>query len=231
MTLALTLRQRVSEPTFSFGLVLNGVAQESETPSVTYEIYWRWDDEPEMKPEYLGQGVAGHSLRVPFETKGRNLRLFLVSRTGDGLRSVARIEEAVQTVFSAPALAYSGEQNIEAAEDLSPFDLIHIFEDGGTPKAELADSTDNTKPARAFVVEAAFGGSLHGGDLVRLFFGGNIITKTGAGWTPGSVLYLGTSGGITDTEPTTSGSVSQVIGTAITSETAIFEPDEPFENP
>ncbi len=222
----LILEPNLSESSFAKNILLDGVVALSETPSTTAEIFWRWDDETSMKPESLGRVTAGNSLRIPFDLKGRDIRLYLVSETADGLRSVSGIEQAVQTVFAAPARDYSGEINVEAGENLDPFDLVHIY-DSGTEKAEKADASDPTKPARAFVIEAAAGDSLVTGDQVRLFFGGNLITKTGAGWTPGDVLYLDTAGGITNVAPSTSGYIVQVIGTAITDEIAIFEPDEP----
>lgn len=225
----LILEPNLSEPTFSRNILLDGTVHLTETLSTSGDVYWRWEDEPDMKPEHLGRVTAGNSLRVPFETKGRDLRLFLVSETADGLRSVQRIEEAVQTVFSAPARVYSGEKALETSEDLLPFDLINIYSDGGTPKAQKADASDATKPCTSFVVEAATGGGgLTGGSDVRLFFGGNIIETTGR--TPGAVQYLSeTAGLMTETPPTGSGKIVQVIGRAITATEVIFEPDEPVE--
>lgn len=206
---------------------MNGVAVAEETVSTVFYVYWRWDDEPDMKPEYLGTGVAGNSLRVPFELKGRDIRLFLVSQTEDGQRSVANITEAEQVVFSAPARAFSGEEVIEAGESLNPFDLINIYNDSGA-KAQKADAADPTKAAGAFVVEAASaGGGLAPGESVRLFFGGNIIETTGR--TPGAVQYLSeTPGGMTETPPTGSGKIVQVIGRSISATKVIFEPSEPI---
>lgn len=227
----LILEPNLSEATFSKNIFLDSAVPLSETPSQVGHVYWRWEDEPSMKLEYFGRVVAGHSLRVPFDTKGRDLHLYLVSETADGLRSVQRIEEAVQTVFSAPARAYSGEENIEAGEDLLPFDLINIYDDSGTPKARKADASDASKPCAAFVIEAASGGgSLVGGSQVRLFFGGNIITTTGR--TPGAVQYLSeTAGEMIETPPVGTGKTIQVIGRAISATKVIFEPDEPIPIP
>jgi hypothetical protein len=100
MTEPLILRRRVSELTFTLGLVLNGVAPAGETTSTVGEIFWRWEDEPDMAPELLGRAVSGKSLRVPFDLKGRDIRLFINSQTSDGRRSVAAITEAEQIVYS-----------------------------------------------------------------------------------------------------------------------------------
>lgn len=220
----LILEPRLSEATFSNNILLDGIAALTETPSVVGELWWRWEDEPNMKPEFLARVTAGQSMQIPFEAKGRDIHLFLVSETADGLRSVERIEEAVQTVVSVPARVYSGETDIEAGENLAAFDLINIYLDGSTPKARKADADDNTRPAHAFVIEAATaGGGLTTGSLVRLFFGGNIITASGR--TPGATQYLSkTAGQMTETAPTGSGAIVQEIGTAITATEVIFEP-------
>lgn len=227
----LILEPNLSEATFAKGILLDGFVPLTETPSTIAEIHWRWEDEPTMKPEFLGRVAAGHTLRVPFDLKGRDIRLFLISETSEGLKSVGLIEQAEQVVFSSPARVYSGEEAIVAGEDLDPFDLINIYDDAGTSKARKADANDPTMPARAFVVEAASaGGSLVGGQHVRLFFGGNLITRTsGSPWTAGDVLYLSASspGRITGTPPAGTGDIVQIIGTAIDGDTAIFEPDEP----
>lgn len=85
-------------------LVLDGEPVVDTTESVIGDIYWRWEDEPSMVPEFLATGVAGHDVVVPFDLKGREIRLFLVSKTADGDASVRDIKEAEQTVFTPPLL-------------------------------------------------------------------------------------------------------------------------------
>lgn len=94
------IRPHLSESTFTKSLALNGVAVDEETASTVGDIYWRWEDEPDSKQQYLGKAVAGHSLLVPFDLQNRPVRLFLVSKTSDGLKSVANITEAEQLVFT-----------------------------------------------------------------------------------------------------------------------------------
>lgn len=94
------IRPHLSEPTFTKSLALNGVAPATETPSVVGEIYYQFVDEPAAKPEYLGKAVAGHTLRVPISLRNRQVLLSLVSKTADGLRSVANITEAEQLLFT-----------------------------------------------------------------------------------------------------------------------------------
>jgi hypothetical protein len=223
----LVLEPNLSESTFAKNIVLDCVVRLAETPSPIGHVYWRWTDEATMELEYFGRVAAGHSLRVPFEFKGRSIDLFLVSETSAGQRSVQRILEAVSTTFTPPARVYSGEAEAVIGEDLAAFDLVHLYNDGGTGKVRKADATDSTRPAVAFVREAATGDSLVSGDTARLFFGGNIITTTGR--TPGAVQYLSeTAGQMTETPPSGTGKVVQVIGRAISPTEVIFEPDEPF---
>lgn len=103
------IRPHLSESTFAKSLALNGVVPAGETPSIVGEIYMRYeDDTSDLNPVYLGKAVAGHSLRVPIDLQGRPVRLFLVSKTGEGKRSVANLTEAEQVLFTpstAPVLA------------------------------------------------------------------------------------------------------------------------------
>lgn len=100
----LYLYERLCEPTSTMNLVLDGQVIDNVTESVAGDVYWRWEDEPDMEPQYLGTGVAGHDLVVPFDLKGREIRLFLISKTGTGDQSVRDIKEAEQTTLSPPLL-------------------------------------------------------------------------------------------------------------------------------
>lgn len=94
------IRPHLSESTFTKSLALNGVAADDETPSTVGEIYYQFVDEPTAKPVLLGKAVAGHSLRVSIDLQNRPILLSLVSKTADGLRSVANITEAEQLLFT-----------------------------------------------------------------------------------------------------------------------------------
>jgi hypothetical protein len=225
----LILRQHLSQSSSPLNLVLSGVVRDDETESIYADIYWRWDDDPTMKPQFLGTTAAGFALEIPFDLKGKDIRLFAVSKTADGIQDVRDVREAEQIVFSSPADAFSGNADVEASETLDPYDLVNVWDDSGVSKARKADATDNTKPCAAFVVEAADpGGSLGPGENVRLFFVGNIIKTTGR--TPGAVQYLSeAAGGMTETPPSGSGKIVQQIGVAINDSEVIFEPKYPVE--
>lgn len=220
----LVLNETVSEPLLPLALVLDEVVP-TFTAAETGLIYWRWNDDTTAEPELLGEVAVGKSLRIPFDPEGRDIRLFLVSKTDEGDLGVADIKHAEQIVFTAPAKVYSGETDLEASETIAAFALVNIWNDAGDPKARNADATDNTRPCHAFVREGVVpgGGSFGPGDGVRVFFGGNIITTTGR--TSGATQYLSeTAGAMTETAPTGSGKVVQEIGTAISATEVIFEP-------
>lgn len=224
----LYLRRNRSEPGLPLNIHLDGVVRSFDA-TFSVDVYWRFEDEPTARPEFLGSTKPGVPFKVPFDPKGRSIRLYSVSRSENADFSVQDINAARQFVFDPPADNFSGKDVLEAAEDLAAFDLVNIFNDGGTQKARLAVNTDPAKRADAFVVEAAAGGgSLTTGSDVVLFFGGNIITSSGL--TPGAMMFLSdTPGKMTATPPTAAGSIVQQIGTAISPTEVIFEPGQTVE--
>lgn len=224
----LYLRQNLSEPGLPLNIHLDGVVR-SFSDAFSVDVYWRFEDEPTARPEFLGSTKPGVPFKVPFDPKGRDIRLYSVTRTENADLSTQDINAARQFVFSPPANSFSGKGELEAFEDLAAFDLVNIFNDGGTQKARLAVNTDPAKRADAFVVEAAAGGgSLTAGSTVVLFYGGNIITSSSL--TPGAMMFLSsTPGKMAATPPTASGSLVQQIGTAISPTEVIFEPGQTVE--
>jgi len=97
----LILKENLSNSSVSLNIVLTGFALTSFTPSTVGEVFWRWEDEPETYPQFLGAQTAGFTLATPFDLQGKAIRLFLVSKTADGRRSVSDVREAEQVVFSA----------------------------------------------------------------------------------------------------------------------------------
>lgn len=96
------LTDLTSTSSVPLNLVLDDYIPGATTESVTGEVYWRWEDTPTMEPQYLGSQTAGHTLAVPFDLQGKVIRLFLVSVTADGRRSVQDVREAEQTTFQGP---------------------------------------------------------------------------------------------------------------------------------
>lgn len=83
-------------------LILDDTTPTDETEGVVADIYWRWSDESNMEPQPLGSVVAGYDLVLPFDLQGREVTLYLVSRTFDGESSDTDLANAVTTTFSAP---------------------------------------------------------------------------------------------------------------------------------
>lgn len=94
-------------------LVLDDYIADEYEPSVTFRVYWRWEDMPEMEYQYLGTQNTGSTLAVPFDLMGRQIRLSLVGRTKDGVPTVTDVREGVQTVYTPDPLlgivTYGGE--------------------------------------------------------------------------------------------------------------------------
>ena len=148
MPLELTLRRNLSaSPLLPNGLALRGIVDAGETEAVAVKIYWRWEDEPAMEPQYLGTGVAGHDLVVPFDLNGREIRLFLVSKTAANRGSVQDIKEAEQTVYTTPALRLAVDTKTSAYTLTDDDDLVLVDCTGGAVTITLhAAATAKQKP-------------------------------------------------------------------------------------
>lgn len=142
----ITLRRRLSEPTFALNIALRGVADQSFTESVIADVFWRWEDEPAMEPQFLATTTAGKTLQVPFDLKGRSIRLFLTGRTSEGFSSVREVTEGDQVVVTPGA---TPEEEIAAT---IPVVLFDHYNDATT----LTDDGD---------IGGALWESLYSGDL------------------------------------------------------------------
>lgn len=100
---------------------------------------------------------------------------------------------------------------LEASEGLSAGDYVNIFDDGGTPKARLADNS-NGRDAVGFVLTAVTTGN----NATVYFEGPNTAL---AGLTTGARYYLGTAGDVTATpldtsDPLNVNKIHQFLGKA-----------------
>jgi hypothetical protein len=224
------LKRNLSEGTVALNIAMRGVVDTDETESVMGEVYWRFEDEPDSPKQFLGEQTVGHTLAVPFDPKGRPIRLYIKGRTETGVESARNFNEMEQVVFDPGAKLDAAEGSIEAAEDLDAGDMVNIFDDSGTTKARKADASDNTKPCNGFVAESY--SSLGGfglGEQARVFFVGNVNShKTSL--TIGVPYFLSeTAGGITATPPSGTGKIVQRVGFAISTTEMEFEPHEPIK--
>lgn len=214
------MRQNLAQGLVPSTILLNGVAQVDETQSVVGEVYWRFDDDDTMDPEPLGEAVAGHSLIVPFNLDGRDIRLFLRSKSERGEPDRGAIKEAVQETFPFPSIRPPGTATYEAiaSESLVAGNMVSFHLDSSILKVRKADASDDTKLCDGFVA-----------DNYSIGATATIITSAGtevtglSGLTIGTEYFLSeTAGAITDTAPTTSGAIIQRIGKALSATTLLL---------
>lgn len=117
-----------------------------------------------------------------------------------------------------------GPESVEvtAAEALSQWDLVNIFDDSGTLKARLADAGANKYAANAYCPAAIDSGNT-----------GNVYTDgliTGTGMTPGADQYLSeVPGEYTETAVSGSGKIHQKVGWAMSPTKLAFHPEAEIE--
>jgi len=103
-----------------------------------------------------------------------------------------------------------------ATETINAGALVNLWLSGGVIKVRNADNTAEGKEAFGFVTS-----SYVSTDTVSIYQMGTIGGLSSL--TIGSRYYLGTSGGITLTAPTTTGTVVQWVGIAVSSTELLFQ--------
>ncbi|MBF0401962.1 MAG: hypothetical protein HQL90_14505 [Magnetococcales bacterium] len=111
--------------------------------------------------------------------------------------------------------------NVVASENLAAGDFVNLHDVAGVSKARKADATDATKPANGFVKAGVTSGA--SGDV---YFDGLNDVLTGK--TAGKRYFLSatTPGAATDTPPSGSGNLSQILGVAVSATAIAFRPDD-----
>lgn len=105
-----------------------------------------------------------------------------------------------------------------ASEALAAGNLVNVWNDTGTAKARKADATTVGKECWGFVLASV----AQDGNAAVYWEG--IITGL-SGLTPGATQYLDiAAGGITETPPSASGNIVQIIGVALSATEISFEP-------
>lgn len=109
-----------------------------------------------------------------------------------------------------------------ASEAIAAGALINLWSNGGVLNMRNADSSVVGKPAHGFILAAVASGATG-----QYFLPGS--TNTGvSGRTIGATEFLGTVGAVTETAPTTSGSVVQQVGVASSATALVFNPQAPI---
>lgn len=109
-----------------------------------------------------------------------------------------------------------------ASETLAANDLVNLWNNTGTINARKADATTAGKECHGYVA-AGFASSA----TATVYTSGNVITGLSS-LTPGARQYMATTAGLrTETAPSGSGNIVQLIGVAASATTVVFEPEEP----
>lgn len=110
--------------------------------------------------------------------------------------------------------------SVVAAETMAAGDYGNLHNVAGTLKVRKADNSNN-RPANCFLLA----GIANAGTGTVYLEG----TNTGlSSRTPGAIQYLGTTGAATETAPSAAASIVQVLGTALSTTAANFEPEQPI---
>lgn len=108
---------------------------------------------------------------------------------------------------------------VVASEAISAGDFVNLFNNTGTLTVRKADNS-NGREANGFTL-AAISNAASG----TVYLSGQNTSLTGL--TVGTNYYLGVSGGVTTTAPTTANAIIQVLGKTISATNLTFEYDEP----
>jgi hypothetical protein len=121
--------------------------------------------------------------------------------------------------------AASGEASISAtaSEAISAGAIVNVYNNAGTVSVRNADNTAAGKEATGFALAAIANGAT---GTVTLQ---GVVTGL-SGLTPGAYQFLGTVGGLVSAAPTASGSITQIVGTALSATSVMFRPSDPITN-
>lgn len=113
-------------------------------------------------------------------------------------------------------------KSVEASETLAAGDIVNVYDDSGTAKVRKADATTAGKQAVGFVLD-----SVTSGQSIEVHFEGQCTNLTGL--TPGATVWLSTTAGeVTETAPSASGNVVQIVGIAVSATEISFERSQPI---
>lgn len=135
----ITLRYNLAESELlPHNIALRGVVDAGETEAATIPIYWRWDDEPDMEPQLLGNVKPGGTLSVPFDMKGRDIRLIKNERSSVGRQAFRNLRNADYIVFSQTTVA-----QLQDAVFGSGVNTLTIANNGGTGDIHILRKIDS----------------------------------------------------------------------------------------
>lgn len=100
MAIALVLDEVPAEPLAPRNIILDDRVQTFQDPTAEL-VYWRWDDDPDMDWQFLGEKKFGSTLSVtfPFDVTTRPIRVGKVAKTDKGVENVKDLRHMVQAVY------------------------------------------------------------------------------------------------------------------------------------
>jgi hypothetical protein len=121
-----------------------------------------------------------------------------------------------------PAGVAAETRSIQASENIAAGDMVNIHNVGG-PRIRKADAATAGKEAHGFVL-----GSITSGASGTVYPEENVLTGL-TGLTPGARQFLSATAGLrTETAPSTSGQVAQIVGVALSATEMLFRPETPI---
>ncbi len=162
---------------------------------------------------------------------------FLAANNGIPTQTPAASVGGAAQAYQIPALSASGQLDqtmmptgigpdtaaIVASEALVAGALVNVWSNAGTPNARNADNTSISKPATGFVL-----GAVASGANATVYMSG--IINGLSGLTPGAQYFLGAAGGAVEAAPTAPGTLTQLVGTAISATQIQFSPGTQIAN-
>ncbi len=137
------------------------------------------------------------------------------SGAGDAGKIVSLDSSGILDSSLLPANIGAETVTVDTSADLATGDLVNIYDVTGTATGRLADASLAHK-ATGFVLA-----DTTSGDPAIVYLAG--INTGVSGHTAGQTLFLGNAGASTSTAPSTSGYISQQVGTALSATDLAFE--------
>lgn len=176
-----------------------------------------------------GSPGEAHSIGEAFVQVDSSVFKFLLPATYIGQEIFFRFVSVGENLANATTYSYTPNGRgrntagaivaVPATADLPAGTPVNLFTNAGQLAAQGADATDDSKPVNGITSTAVSSGAA-----------GPVVTTPGttvyglSGLTPGATYYVAAGGGLTDTAPSGSGEVVQVVGVASSATTLVYGP-------
>lgn len=110
-----------------------------------------------------------------------------------------------------------------ATETISAGAVVNVWNNSGTPSVRNADQSSSSKSVSGYILS-----SVTSSQNATVYFNSTITGLSGL--TPGATYFLGSVGAVTTSAPSSVGTISQQVGTAVTAATFQFNPQQYIQN-